>query len=322
MAEDSVAIMTSGGDAAGMNPAAMIAAQHAKSRGLKPYFIYEGLTGLIEDEIYEATKDRTTGMLHKGGTLLRSSRCKLFFEESYRKQAYENLQKRGINKLVVIGGDGSFRALNQFYNDFHVPFAGIPATIDNDISGTDYCLGVDTCLNIIRNSIDSIRDTAMSINRAFVIETMGRDCGYLAMTSALTSGAEICLVPEIPYDLDAIGSRMLREIADGRKTLIAVVSEGVNMSDYMTRWINDSLGIEARLTTLGYIQRGGSPTVYDRMMAFKFAVAAIDSLVAGNKRQIMTFKEGHVGSKAIEEIADQKPVMPSLLLDLCRPLCQ
>lgn len=322
MPTDAIAIMTSGGDAAGMNPAAKIAAQHAQNRGLKPYFVYEGLRGLIDDDIHEVTKERMQGMLYTGGTLLRSARSKRFFEESYRRQAYENLKKRGINKLVVIGGDGSFRALNQFYSDFHVPFAGIPATIDNDIPGTEYCLGVDTCQNVIRTAIDSIRDTATSFNRGFVIETMGRHCGYLAMTSALTSGAEICLVPEIEYDLDSIGERLRKEIEGGRKTLIAIVAEGVNMGDYLTRWINESLGMDARLSVLGHIQRGGSPTVYDRMMAFKFAVAAVDSLVAGNTNQIITFNDGQMGSKPIEEIAGKKPVMPDLILDLCKPLCQ
>ncbi len=317
---DAVAIMTSGGDAAGMNPAALCAAQHAERSGIKPYFIYEGLRGLIDGDIHEVTKERTRGLLYTGGTLLRSARSKRFFEEKYRHQAYENLRQRGINKLIVIGGDGSFRALNEFYNDFQVPFAGIPATIDNDIPGTEYCLGVDTCQNIIRTSIDSIRDTAVSFNRAFVIETMGRHCGYLAMTSALTSGAEICLVPEIDYDLDSIAERLRLEIEGGRKNLIAIVAEGVRMGDYLCNWINDSLKMDARLTVLGHIQRGGSPTVYDRMMAFKFAVAAVESLKAGYTNQIMTFKEGQIGMEPIEQVAGKKPVMPDLILDLCRPL--
>jgi len=320
MSKDAVAIMTSGGDAAGMNPAVLCAAQHAAKNGMKPYFIYEGLRGLIDDDIHEVTKDRTKGMLYTGGTLLRSARSKRFFDEKYRQQAYDNLQKRGINKLIVIGGDGSFSALNQFYNEFKVPFAGIPATIDNDIPGTDYCLGVDTCQNIIRTSIDSIRDTASSFNRAFVIETMGRHCGYLAMTTALTCGAEICLVPEIEYDLDSIAERLRVEIEGGRKNLIAIVAEGVRMGDHLTRWINDSLKMDARLTVLGHIQRGGSPTVYDRIMAFKFAVAAVESLKAGHTNEIMTFKAGSIGTKPISYVADQKPVMPELILDLCKPL--
>ena len=182
--------MTSGGDAAGMNPAVKSAAEYARKQGLSPYLVEWGLRGLIEGWIHEATDQRLSGILHRGGTVLGSSRSKRFFEYEYRKKAYKNLERLGITQLIVIGGDGSFSALNQFYADFGVPFAGIPATIDNDIAGTDYCLGVDTALNMIRQSVDSIRDTASSFSRAFVIEVMGRDCGYLAMTSALATGAE------------------------------------------------------------------------------------------------------------------------------------
>jgi len=320
MPNDAVAIMTSGGDAAGMNPAVLCTAQHAARKGMKPYLIYEGLRGLIDNQIVEVTEERMQGMLYTGGTLLRSARSKRFFDIKYRQQAFDNLQKLNINKLVVVGGDGSFSALNQFYNDFKVPFAGIPATIDNDIPGTDYCLGVDTCQNIIRTSIDSIRDTANSFNRGFVIETMGRHCGYLAMTTALTCGAEICLVPEIEYDLESIGKRLEKEIKNGRKSLIAIVAEGVRMSDHLTRWINDRLNMDARLSVLGHIQRGGSPTVYDRMMAFKFAVAAIDSLSEGNTNKVITFKAGSIGTESIDYVANNKPSMPSLILDLCSPL--
>ena len=172
-----------------MNPAVESAANYCREKGMEPFLVEWGLRGLIEGWIYEATPEKLEGFIYRGGTALGSSRSKRFFEYDYRKVAYENLQKLGISKLIVIGGDGSFNALNQFYVDFEVPFAGIPATIDNDIAGTDYCLGVDTALNMIRASVDSIRDTAASFSRAFVVETMGRDCGYLAMVSALANGA-------------------------------------------------------------------------------------------------------------------------------------
>lgn len=318
---DAVAIMTSGGDAAGMNPAALVCAEYAESKGLTPYFIYDGLKGLIDGSIHKVTKERTRGMLYTGGTLLRSARSQRFFEHAYQQQAYDNLTQRGIKKLIVIGGDGSFRALNEFYSKFHIPFSGIPATIDNDIPGTEYCLGVDTCQNIIRTNVDSVRDTASSFSRAFVIETMGRHCGYLAMTSALTCGAEVCLVPEIAYDLDSIAKRLKADLANGRRSLIAIVAEGVRMGDSMTRWMKDALGMDARLTVLGHIQRGGSPTVYDRMMAYKFAVAAVESLLAGNTNRITVFKKGEVLLLPIDEISGKKPEIPQLILDLCHPLC-
>lgn len=315
-----LAIMTSGGDAAGMNPAIKCAVEYAAQKGHEPYLIYDGLRGMIDNKIVPATRDLLSGIMHRGGTFLRSSRSKRFFDFEHRKQAYENLKAHGIEKLIVIGGDGSFRALNQFHADFGVPFAGIPATIDNDIAGTDYCLGVDTALNIIRQSIDSIRDTASSFRRAFVIEVMGRHCGYLALVSALSCGAEICLVPEVPYNLDTIGARLKHDISLGREYVVAVVAEGVKMSEYLTRYINDSIGMETRLTVLGHVQRGGSPTVRDRIMAYKFAVAAVDALDCGESNAIMVYRDGTYGFRPIHEVAHQKYELDETLLKLASPL--
>jgi 6-phosphofructokinase 1 len=315
-----LAILTSGGDSAGMNPAVKCAVEYASQKGYDVHLVYDGLRGLIEGNIVPSTRDLISGILHRGGTMLRSSRSPQFFDIEYRRKAYENLKARGIDKLIVIGGDGSFRALNQFYNDFGVPFAGIPATIDNDIAGTDYCLGVDTALNVIREAVDSIRDTASSFSRAFVIEVMGRHCGYLALTSALACGAEICLVPELQYNLDSIGARIKHDLASGRRYVLAVVAEGTKMGDYLTRWINDSIGMEARLTVLGHIQRGGSPTVHDRIMAYKFAVAAVDSLEAGQTNSIMVFRDGTYGHLPIQAVADAKYQIDASLLRLAAPL--
>ncbi|MBK1883514.1 6-phosphofructokinase [Luteolibacter pohnpeiensis] len=315
-----IAIMTSGGDSAGMNPAIKCAVEYAAQRGHEPFLVYDGLRGLIDDKIVPSTRELVSGIMHRGGTMLRSSRSKRFFDLKFRRQAYENLQRRGIDKLIVIGGDGSFRALNQFYADFGIPFAGIPATIDNDIAGTDYCLGVDTALNIIRQSIDSIRDTASSFSRAFVVEVMGRHCGYLALVSALSCGAEVCLVPEVPYDLDKIGIRLRKEIAEGRGYILAITAEGTKMADYLTRWINDTIGMETRLTVLGHVQRGGSPTVLDRIMAYKFAVAAVDALDAGATNAIMVYRDGTYGSLPIDAVAHQQYKLDPALFRLAGPL--
>ena len=317
---EKIAILTSGGDAAGMNPAVKSAADYARKKGMVPYLVEWGLRGLIEGWIKEATPDRLSGMLYRGGTALGSSRSKRFFEYEFRKQAFDNLQNFGISKLIIIGGDGSFNALNQFYVDFKVPFTGIPATIDNDISGTDYCLGVDTALNMIRSSVDSIRDTASSFSRAFVIETMGRDCGYLAMVSALANGAEVCLVPEIKYDLDAVGERLRQQRAAGKRYVLGIVAEGTGMAEPLTRWMGDFLDMDARLTVLGHVQRGGSPTVYDRIMAYKFAVAAVDHLLAGDTNRVVTFRNGRFGSSSIHQISDTKHECEASLLDLVRGL--
>lgn len=317
---EKVAILTSGGDAAGMNPAVKFTTEYARKVGMEPYLVEWGLRGLIEGWIKPATEEMLTGLIHRGGTALGSSRSKRFYDPHFRKQAYDHLQRLGITKLVVVGGDGSFSALNQFYTDFQVPFAGIPATIDNDITGTDYCLGVDTALNMIRSSVDCIRDTASSFSRAFVIETMGRDCGYLAMTSALATDAEVCLVPEIEYDLEAIGERLRKERAAGKKYLLGIVAEGTGMGEALTRWMGDVLGMDARLTVLGHVQRGGSPTVYDRIMAYKFAVAAIDNLQAGETNKVVVFRDGAFGCVSINEITDHRHQCDPSLVELCRGL--
>ncbi|MEM9079476.1 MAG: 6-phosphofructokinase [Verrucomicrobiota bacterium] len=318
-----LAIMTSGGDAAGMNPAIKCAVDYAQGQGMETFLVYDGLRGLIDDNIQKAGAEDVSGILHRGGTVLRSSRSKRFFEIEHRKTAFENLKAKGIGKLLVIGGDGSFNALNQFHADFGVPFAGIPATIDNDIPGTDYCLGVDTALNVILNSVDSIRDTATSFSRAFVIEVMGRHCGYLAMVSALSCGAEICLVPEIDYDLDSIQERLRVEKEEkGRTYLIAIVAEGVKMGDYLTRWVSDSLGMDARLTVLGHTQRGGSPTVRDRIMAYQFATRAIDSLQRGETAKVMTYQDGLYGMTTVQEVVDGRVEQGERLMKLCEPLCR
>lgn len=317
-----IAIMTSGGDAAGMNPAIKAAVDHAKYLGTEVHVVYDGLEGLIDGKIRKATLDVTRDMIFRGGTLLRSSRSKRFFEYEYRKQAYENLKEKGIDQIIVLGGDGSFKALNVFFNDFEVPFIGIPATIDNDIAATDYCLGVDTAQNVIINCIDSIRDTASSHHRAFVVETMGRDCGYLAMTTALCTGADICIVPEIPYDLEAIYQRILSmEKANGYMDyIIAVVAEGMGAAQYLTRWLNERLGMDSRLTVLGHVQRGGSPTARDRLMGTRFGARAVEYLHKGKINRIMTYKDGTYTSSSLDEVSNQKYSVNEEIVELAKVL--
>ncbi len=301
-----IAIMTSGGDAAGMNPAIMAAVNRAYKLGIQPFVVYDGLEGLIDGKIKKATHELTSEMAFRGGTLLRTSRSKRFFEKKYREQAYNNLRQHSIEQLIIAGGDGSFRALNDFFNDFEVPFAGIPATIDNDIAGTDYCLGVDSAQNVILNCIDAIRDTAMSHRRAFVIETMGRDCGYLAMTTAISSGAEICVSPELPYDLDKIGERIKRRIENGIGYIIAIVAEGTGKAQEVTEWLKKNSGMDTRLTVLGHIQRGGQPTMRDRLMGIRFGTNAVKFLHEGKINRIMYYRDGEYGGCGLENVAGQK----------------
>jgi 6-phosphofructokinase 1 len=312
-----IAIMSSGGDCAGMNPAIKYFVEHSIFRKLNPYFIYDGLEGLIDNKIKKASFEDVSGIIHLGGTIIRSSRSKRFFDKKYRAQAYENLKKHKITKIIVLGGDGSFRAMDIFYNEFKIKFVGIPSTIDNDIYGTDYCLGVDTALNMIRSAVDSIRDTASSFRRAFVIETMGRECGYLALVSAITSGTEICVIPEMPSDLEYQKSKIKLEIKNGRKYLLAIIAEGSKKTEEIKKWCENELKIETRVTILGHIQRGGNPTVYDRLMASSFVKKSIDRIIQKEcKGEVVVYKDSKFEFKNIDEITSNKYKLPQNFIDL------
>jgi len=312
----SLAIMCSGGDAPGMNPAIKKFVDYAYKKGQKTYFIYEGLEGLIDNNIKEGTHKDVAGIVHIGGTIIRSSRSKRFFEYEYRAQAYENLKALDVTGIVVLGGDGSFRAMQRFSSEFDINFVGIPSTIDNDIYGTEYCLGVDTSLNVIRDALDKIRDTAASFNRAFIVEVMGRECGYLAVASSLISGAEICVIPEVEFEKDALEKRLQFEIAHGRKYILAIVSEGAKKTSEIHSWIQEKLGLETRVSILGHIQRGGNPTVYDRLMAFDFTIAAVDYLLAHrDSNKVVVFNKGEFSFMEIEDVVSNKYKLPEHLLN-------
>ncbi len=312
-----IAILCSGGDVSGMNAALKRFVEYSITKGLTPYFVNKGFEGLIDNKIYQAGYSDVAGIISRGGTKIHTSRSKRFMEQVYRKQALDNLKSHQIEYLVVLGGDGSFKGMQKLSDESEgIGFSGIPSTIDNDIAGTEYCLGVDTALNVIKYSIDSIRDTASSFSRAFVVEAMGRECGYLALVSALTSGAEMCLIPEIPYELDNYKEPFKKQIREGREYFIAVVSESLKNSEQIVQWFEEEIGIESRLMVLGHIQRGGNPTVYDRLMAFHFVTHAIDGLLEGNKSSVICYNAGGFNHKKIEDVAFKKYKINSELLKL------
>lgn len=316
----SIAIMCSGGDSAGMNPAIKKFVEYAYDKNLKPYFIYNGLEGLIDGNIKKAQYKDVSGIIQLGGTVIRTSRSKRFYKPNYRQIAYDNLKQLKINKLIVLGGDGSFKAMDIFSKEFDISFVGVPATIDNDIYGTTYCLGVDTALNVIKNALDSLRDTSSSLQRAFVVETMGRDCGYLALISALTSGAEVCIIPELEYDLNSLKNRLQKEIENGRNYIIAVVSEATKDTQNIKKWIEDDLEFEVREMILGHIQRGGSPSVYDRLIAFEFISYSIDRLLQEKVNEVVVYKDSKFEFIEVEKIVNKKYEIDSNLLDLASKL--
>ena len=315
-----IAIMCSGGDSSGMNPAIKEFVDYAFDKKLTPYFIYDGLEGLIDGNIKKAQHKDVAGIIHLGGTIIHTSRSQRFYEFSNRQIAYKNLEKYNINKLIVLGGDGSFKALDIFSQEFDISFVGVPSTIDNDINGTDYCLGVDTSLNVIKNALDDIRDTSSSSNRAFVVETMGRNCGYLALISALTSGAEICIIPEIQYDLNSLQKRLIQEIDEGRSYILAIVAEGTNDTNKIKQWIQQDLKLEVRETILGHIQRGGSPSVYDRLMAFEFISYSIDRLIRNRVNEIIVYKNSEFKFIKVNEVVKTKYEIDKKLLKLVAKL--
>ena len=313
--------MCSGGDCSGMNPAIKNFVEYAFLNQLTPYFIYDGLEGLIDGTIKKAKHEDVAGINHIGGTIIRTSRSERFFEYNYRKQAFENLRQYGIDKLIVLGGDGSFKALEVFSSEFEISTVGIPSTIDNDIYGTDYCLGVDTSLNIINHALDDIRDTSASFKRAFIVETMGRNCGYLALISALTSGAEVCVIPEIPYDLASIEKRLKREIQEGRSYILAIVAEGTEATQKIATFFEEQIGIETRVLVLGHIQRGGNPTVYDRLISYEFITYSMDKLIKEERsNSIIVTKDSKFEFLDIKTVISNKHQIKAELLELVKKL--
>jgi 6-phosphofructokinase 1 len=301
-----IAILCSGGDVSGMNPALKHFVEYVIDKNLKPYFVYNGYEGLIDNDIEEVSYKNVSGIINRGGTIVGSARSLRFKEKEFRQIAKDNLDKLSIDMLVVLGGDGSFRGMDVFYKEHGVKFCGIPSTIDNDINGTEYCLGVDTALNIIKLSIDAVRDTASSFKRAFVIETMGRDCGYLALVSHLTSGSELCLIPEREYDLKLYENDFKNQIKNGRRYFMAIVAEGAKQSSAeVCEWFENTIGIESRVTILGHVQRGGNPTIYDRLMAYKFVTNAVDALLSGKDESVVCYTKKGFELKSIDEVTSQ-----------------
>ncbi len=310
-----IAIMCSGGDAAGMNPAIKSFVENCLRKDLEPYLIYDGFEGLIDGNIKKAFYGDVTGIMHLGGTIIRTSRSKRFYDPKFREIAYNHLKDANIDKIIILAGDGSIKGLDIFAKEYNISFVGIPTTIDNDIYGTDYCLGVDTSLNVIKNALDDIRDTSASSKRAFVVEIMGRECGYLALITALTSGAEICIIPEIKPDLESIESRLKVELENGRQYILAVVAEGSNQTQDIKIWLEESLDIETRTLVLGHIQRGGNPTVFDRLMGTEFVSFSIDRLLSTEHvNSVITYKNSQFQFIDINTVTSNVYTIDSRLL--------
>lgn len=284
-----IGILTSGGDAPGMNAAIRAVTRTAIFNGIRVKAIYRGYRGLMTGEIKEFQTQDVSNIIQKGGTILKTARSDDFLKYEGRKKAYENMRNEDIDALVVIGGDGTLKGARDFAQEFNVPIIGIPGTIDNDLYGTDGTLGYDTALNTIMEAVDKIRDTASSHERLFFIEVMGRDAGFLALNSALASGAESAIIPELETKTDQLAELIENGFRKSKNSSIVLVAESEitgGANGLAERMRQEYPNYDVRVTILGHIQRGGSPTAYDRILASRMGVAAIDALL-DEQRSIM-----------------------------------
>lgn len=279
-----IGVLTSGGDAPGMNAAIRAVVRTGLYHGIELFGITRGYAGMIDDDIHKMESRSVANIIQRGGTILKTARCKEFFEFEGRKKAYANLKKRGINGLVVIGGDGSFKGALKFSQEFDIPCIGLPGTIDKDIAGTDFTIGFDTAVNTAVEAIDKIRDTADAHDRLFIIEVMGRDAGYIALHSGIATGAEHILIPERKTDIEGVVASLLEK--EKRKKLVNMIvvaeGDGFGGAEETSKYIKERLpNADIRVCILGHIQRGGSPSCLDRLIASRMGYHAVESLIEG-----------------------------------------
>ena len=283
---NSIGILTSGGDAPGMNAAIRAVTRSAIYNGLKVFGIYRGYKGLVTDEIVEFKSQNVSNIIQMGGTILKTARCKEFKTAEGRAQAYENMTKHGIDALVVIGGDGSLTGARILAQEFDIPCIGLPGTIDNDLYGTDTTIGYDTALNTILDAVDKIRDTATSHERLFFVEVMGRDAGFLALNGAIAAGAEAAIIPEFSTEVDQLEQFIEHGFKKSKSSSIVLVAESEltgGAMHYAERVKNEYPQYDVRVTILGHLQRGGRPTAHDRIIASRMGVASIQALLEGQR---------------------------------------
>ncbi len=311
-----IGVLTSGGDAPGMNAAIRAVVRMGLTKGMEVYGIQKGYAGLLKGLVHEMNARSVSDILHRGGTILQSSRCPEFREEAGVKKGVEIAKSMGIEGLVVIGGDGSFRGARDL-SLAGLPTVGIPGTIDNDIACTDTTIGFDTALNTVKDALDKIRDTAQSHERCSVIEVMGRGAGYIATYVAIACGAEAAIIPEKPYDFD---KDIIKKIMDGKKrgkeNNLIVVAEGVGGSVEMAQKIEELTGIETRATILGHIQRGGSPTVNDRMLASRMGIHAVELLHENKGNRVVAIKDKKIVDYDILEGLAMEKRMDNDIMDM------
>ncbi|MDY5814322.1 MAG: 6-phosphofructokinase [Bacteroides sp.] len=312
-----IGILTSGGDAPGMNAAIRAVTRAAIFNGLQVKGIYRGYKGLVTGEIVEFKSQNVSNIIQMGGTILKTARCKEFTTPEGRLQAYENMKKAEIDALIVIGGDGSLTGARIFAQEFDVPCIGLPGTIDNDLYGTDTTIGYDTALNTILDAVDKIRDTATSHERLFFVEVMGRDAGFLALNGAIASGAEAAIIPELSTEVDQLEELIKNGFRKSKNSSIVLVAESEitgGAMHYAERVKKEFPQYDVRVSILGHVQRGGRPTAHDRILASRLGAAAIDALLEDQRNVMIGIENDEIVyvpfSKAIK---NQKSIQKDLL---------
>lgn len=314
-----IAVLTSGGDSPGMNPAVRAVVRKAIFHNLEVYGVYGGYSGLISGNIKKLELGSVGDIIHRGGTMLYSARCEEFKTKEGQQKGIEQLKKFGIEGLVVIGGDGSYRGAKAL-TEQGFPCIGVPGTIDNDIAGTDYTIGFDTALNTVIDAIDKIRDTATSHERTFIIEVMGRNAGDIALWAGLAGGAETILIPEENYNMEEIASRLQSGHERGKKHSIIVVAEGVCSATEFATQLKEATNIDTRISVLGHIQRGGSPSAFDRVLASRLGAKAVELLIEGKGGRAVGVENNQLVDYDIIEILAREHNIDLKLFNLSKEL--
>ncbi len=305
-----------------MNAGIRAAVRTSISRGLSVFGVKRGYQGLIEDNIFQMKSTDVSNILQRGGTILHSARSEPFRTEEGRRLAAENLRSRNIDGLIVFGGDGSFRGANDLQREFGIQVVGAPATIDNDIWGTDFTIGFDTAVNTALDAVDKVRDTAAAHDRLFIVEVMGRNAGFIALAVGIGTGAEEILIPETKTDIPEISAKLKERIGSGRTSSILVVAEGDEEgSAYeIAAKIEKQSGLKSRVTILGHVQRGGSPTAADRILASKLGYAAVNALLDDAAPCMVGIEEGKIVRHPLADAWTRKKELDSLLAKLVSEL--
>ena len=308
MPTKTIGVLTSGGDSPGMNAALRAVVRTGIFHGNKIFGIKQGYEGMIDGDIIELTLSSVSNLIKYGGTFLLTARCEDFFTKEGRSKAYDNLKKLGIDSLIVIGGDGSFRGLHELINEFDIQGIGVPGTIDNDLYGTDYTIGFDTAVNTALEAIDKIRDTATSHSRLFIVEVMGRDSGYIGLYTGIGGGAEEILIPETDSDIENLCNRLDAGHRRGKKSSIIVVAEGDEAGNAfdIKKKIETLVDWDIRISVLGHQQRGGSPTAFDRLLASRLGYEAVLAVMNGENDKMIGLVHNTIALTPLEETGTRK----------------